>query len=94
MIDLIRNKYSSKKPLFHIYSQGNIKAFKDIYKSNDIVFHIDEPIEQTFTSLVLADVLVTSISSLSYTAGILSDGVVYYMPFWHPPLPGWIAMKN
>jgi hypothetical protein len=93
-IDLIRNKYSSKKPLFHIYSQGDIKTFEKIYAADDVVLHIDESIEQTFTSLVLADVLVTSSSSLSYTAGILSDGEVYYMPFWHPALPGWITIEE
>ena len=92
IIDLLRELYSSKSPLFHIYSQGNVEAFNNIFNADDIVFHINESIEQSFTALVLADVLVTSTSSFSYTAGILSEGVVYYFPFWHPPLPNWIAI--
>ena len=57
------------------------------YRSNEN--DINESIEDTFTSLVLADVLVISKSSYSYIAGILSEGIVYYQPFWHSPLPNW-----
>jgi hypothetical protein len=39
--------------------------------------------------MVLADILVTGASSFSYTAGLLSEGIVYYIPFWHAPLPHW-----
>jgi hypothetical protein len=94
IIKNLRNVYSVKKPLFHIYSQGNIESFNSIYTGDDIFFHLNESTEQTFTSLVLADVLVTSRSSFSYTAGILSQGVIYYTPFWHPPLPNWISIST
>lgn len=30
-------------------------------------------------------------SSFSYAAAILSDGVIYYQPFWHPPGDKWIV---
>lgn len=89
IIDSLREIYASKHPKFHIYSQGNINKFKDSFTADDIVLHLDESLEQTFTSLVLADVLVTSPSSLSYTAGLISNGAVYYIRFWHPPLPNW-----
>ena len=93
-IDALREVFSSKKPLFHIYSQGDIEKFENGFKADDIILHIDESIEQTFTSLVMADVLVTSGSSFSYTAGLISDGTVYYLPFWHPPLPHWIPIVD
>jgi hypothetical protein len=56
--------------------------------------HINESVENTFTGMVLADVLVTAASSLSYTAGILSEGIVYYIPFWHVALPHWISINT
>ncbi len=86
--------YIAEQPLFHIYSQGDVTAFENIYKAEDVVLHINESVEQTFASMVLADVLVTTSSSLSYAAGIISEGTVYYIPFWHPPFPGWIVLNQ
>lgn len=93
IIDQLRILYSDKNPLFHLHSQGDKENFKN-YSAPDIVLHLNESTEDSFTEMVLADVLVTSRSSFSYTAGILSQGTVYYMPFWHPPLPGWISLGN
>ena len=91
-IAYLRDVYATEKALFHIYSQGNLETFKKIYTGDDIIFHINESVESTFASMVLADALVTTASSLSYTAGILSEGAIYYIPFWHPPLPSWISL--
>ena len=91
-IQTLRERYLNSNPLFHIYSQGDIEDFKTIYNAPDTVLHINGTLEEIFTSLVLADVLVTGSSSMSYTAGILCDGVVYYTPFWHPPLPHWMPL--
>ena len=93
VINKLRDIYSSKKPLFHLYSQGNIENFK-IFNSQDIVLHLNDSTEDAFTGMVLAEILVTSASSLSYTAGILSEGTVYYIPFWHPPLPNWLSINS
>ena len=93
IISFLRDYYSSEKPLFHIYSQGDTEYFQNNFAGNDIVFHMNESIEQTFASMVFADVLVTGTSSFSYTAGLLSDAQVYYIPFWHPPLPHWIPVN-
>lgn len=78
---------------FHIYSQGDLHYF-ECYNSDDIVLHIDEPLEKTYTDMVLADALVVSPSALSYTAGILSDGIVYYIPHCHKPLNHWIRIDG
>jgi hypothetical protein len=88
VINHIRNNYKNKEILFHIYSQGNIENF-DCYKNEDVVLHIDEELTSTFTGLVAADILVTSASSFSYTAALLTDGEVYYLPFWHKPKKEW-----
>jgi hypothetical protein len=89
IIDQLREKHALKKPIFHIYSQGHLASFQRTFQGADIVLHINEPLEDTFTPMVLADALVMSASSLSYSAALLSDAEVYYMPFWHPPLPSW-----
>ena len=73
-----------KNCVFHFYSQGNKKGFRNfssVFKN--LVFHLDEPLEKSFHEMVIADVLVTSKSSMSYTAALLSDGEIYYKPFWH-----------
>jgi hypothetical protein len=90
-IERIRRDYTGKDLLFHIYSQGDIKNF-DIYKAEDVVLHINQDLSSTFIELVASDVLVTSFSSLSYIAGYLTNGVVYYHPFWHPPRSKWILL--
>ena len=60
-----------------------------MYISEDTTLHINEDITTTFTGMVASNILITSRSSLSYLAGLLTDGVVYYQPFWHPPKKDW-----
>jgi hypothetical protein len=64
---------------FHIFSQNTIDKTK--YNTDDITLHIDEDIKSTFTSLVAADILIASKSALSYCAGLLTNGKVYFLPF-------------
>jgi hypothetical protein len=90
-INNLRSLYDEEEVLFHIYSQGNINSF-DLYKNDDVVFHIDEDLCETFIGLVGANVLVTSASSFSYIAAILSDADIYYLPFWHKPKSDWISL--
>lgn len=76
--------------LFHIYSQGSPDNF-NMYKNSDVVLHLNESLFDTFTGLVAADILVTSASSFSYVAALISDGKIYYKSFWHAPSPRWIV---
>lgn len=79
-----------QKPLkFHIYSQGIPISFNE-YMADDVVLHLNESIQDTFTGFVFADILVTSQSSFSYVGALLSSGIVYYQKFWHPPLNHWV----
>ena len=61
-----------------------------ILQKEDVIFHLDEDICKTFTELVAADILLTSPSSLSYVAALISDGEIYYKQFWHKPRSNWI----
>lgn len=92
-IHQLRILYAPQNPQFHVYSQGDAEHFT-LYEAPDVVLHLNESVEDTFTAMVLADVLVASASSLSYTAGLLSEGIVYYVPFWHAPLPHWISIDT
>jgi hypothetical protein len=56
--------------------------------------HLDESVEAAFSGLVFADALITSASSFSYVAAMLTDGVVYYKKFWHKPSMKWIIGDN
>jgi len=93
IINKLRAKYSSRNPLFHIYSQGDIENF-DMYHAPDVILHLNESVEDTYLPLVLADVLVTGRSSFSYTAGYLSDGIVYYNSYMHAALPHWTPVEK
>jgi hypothetical protein len=89
IMNKIRNVNKDKDLLFHIYSQGNLQNFLDL-NNTDVLFHLNENIEDTFIGLVAANILVISPSSLSYVAGLISDGIIYYKPFWHSPRENWI----
>ena len=87
-MNLIRNRYSDKNLLFHVYSQGSETDFQELAGS-DTIFHLNEKVLNTFTDLIFADILVTCRSSFSYLAALFSNNDIYYLPFWHPPLSHW-----
>lgn len=92
-MSLLRNVLrEAPKPLqFHIYSQGTPDMFAD-FEAPDVVLHLNGPPDTGFLGLVYADALVTSISSYSYVAALLSKGVIFYTPFWHPPRAHWYSL--
>src|SRR3990167_3383993 len=86
IMNKIKTKYTNA--CFHIYSQVDpaiatkktkcISNF-DIYKKKfSAKLHLDKSIEETFHAMVMADILVTSDSSFSYAAALLSEGEIYY----------------
>ena len=63
--------------------------------------HIVDDLIQTFSSLVMADVLVLANSAFSYVAGLYNSGTVYYIYAKkgsfvgnRKPLPSWIALHT
>ncbi len=78
--------------VFHIYSEGSTEEFSDLYNyEKSIILHINESPFTTFHHMVFADILVTSKSSFSYSAALLSRGIKIYIPFWHRSLHDWIV---
>ena len=92
VIQRIRETYDFPMQ-FHIYSQGDLSMFSR-YIAPDTVFHLNEDLISTFVAFVAADILVTSFSSYSYIAAFLSDGIIYYHPFWHPPMKHWMVCER
>jgi len=86
-----------KKPIrIFIYSQGNINDFDEFLniEYGEINLKIDDDMFTSFLGLAAADVLIMSPSSFSYIAGFLSEGEIYYYPFWHNPASFWQIPKN
>ncbi len=92
---VLQEKYKTenKSCLFHIFSQGSEESFHQ-YRAFPIQFHLDEDVFDTFKHLVFADALVLSASSFSYVAGLLSNGIIIYKPFWHPPRKHWFTLSS
>jgi hypothetical protein len=73
---------------FHVYSEGSEDDLGAI--RNRAEMHLDGDVFDCLHSLISADIFVMAKSSFSYTAALLSRGVVIYTPFWHSPLQQWI----
>ena len=63
--------------VFSIYSQGVRESFELFEDDARISLHLNEALNATFSQMVRADVLIMARSSLSYTAGLLSEGEVW-----------------
>jgi hypothetical protein len=83
--------YADKDIQFHIYSEGSPDEF-NCFQSENTILHLNEDVRTTFIGLITSQVLVQSKSSFSYVAGLLSNGTVYHIPFWHPPKSSWILL--
>lgn len=88
IMNKIRKNYHNIQ--FHLYSQGEVSQFEDLI-NDDVDFHLNADIIDSFIGMVAANILVISPSSLSYVAALVSDGIVYYKPFWHNPKKEWIV---
>ena len=90
-IRMLTETYKNKDILFHIYSEGCADEFA-CFKMDNCILHLNEDVKFTFIGLITADVLIQAKSSFSYVAGLLSHGIVYYIPFWHIPSSSWILL--
>lgn len=76
-----------------ICSQGKPEDFGNLCEMAEL--HLNGNIFDDFNRLVQSDILFMAKSSFSYCAGLLSEGIVVYEPFWHQPLREWhVAGKN
>ena len=98
----IRETYMKLNPenriQYHIYSQGTEIKFVELCKheviGEDVILHLNDTNEDTFIGMTLADILVTSASSYSYTAAFFCDGDIYYTDFWHKPCSWWNKLEK
>ena len=86
LITSLKKIYPSYKIVIH--SEGKISDFDDLISDN-VYFKLNEDVRKTFHAMVTSNVLVTSISSLSYSAAILNTNTIFYVPFMHAPLRKW-----
>lgn len=88
---------SKKKPIrIYIYSQGDEEEFNELkeIEYGEVILKINNDMFESFIGMVGADVLILSASSYSYIAAFLSDGDIYYYPFWHNPSKKWNIKNN
>lgn len=82
-ISAIETNYPSLN--IYIFSEGHPDDFTGLRAT----LCLNTDIQETFHSLVCAQVLVMSKSTFSYTSAILNDNTVYYMDFCHKKLDHW-----
>ena len=78
----------------NVFSQGDHSEFEYLSMLENVRLFLDEDLFMTFDSLVASDILITSKSSFSYVAALLSNNIILYEPFWHPPLKSWLSLND
>lgn len=91
IIQMLKDTYPNRTITIH--SEGHLDDFKDLI-SEGVNFRLNEPIVVSFHCMVMANVLVTAKSGFSYSAAILNQNKVYYMPFWHKALDEWTVLTS
>jgi hypothetical protein len=93
-VPLIRY-FKKKYPNYSIciYSQGKLEDFRELQMSG-VSFDLNSETTRVFHSFVQAKILVTAKSAFSYTAALLSDNIVYFMPFKFFPLKHWRVIPD
>jgi len=95
VINFLRNKYDKNYKIV-IFSQGKKSEFQEIIDLNDlnINFHLDGDWRIAHYSLVRAPIMVCSISEFAWTAGLLSEGIVYRNErMFRKPLRSWKKLE-
>lgn len=65
------------------------EQFEDFEAFGKTSVHLDLSVPMAVHMMVMADVLITSQSSLSYAAAMHNTGKVYAIQFWHKTLRDW-----
>lgn len=91
IIQSLKEKYPNFK--ISIFSEGKLSDF-EILHSDNVYFHLNEDIRETFHSLVSSKILVMANSSFSYSSALLNKNMIYYSDFWHDPLNHWLNINT
>jgi hypothetical protein len=95
-IRVIKEKYPDKKIV--ICSQGGAAMFEEIRRLfPDVVIDLQNDPLRHFNILVASDVLLPSLSSFSFIAGLLNKNTVindiyHLFKFWHKPPLKWVSI--
>lgn len=74
-----------------IFSEGKRNDFGVFNKFNPVLC-INEDALDTMHLMINQDILIMAKSSFSYIAAIISEGIIFYEPFWHSSLKDWINL--
>ncbi len=91
-IDQLHRMLASYEHEIHVFSEGSEEDFGPI--RDRAIMHLNGDVFECLHGLIHADILVMAKSSFSYTAALLSRGIVIYNPFWHAPLQQWIPSNQ
>lgn len=84
----LNHQYSSYDPLIRVFSQSGAEPLERYLPQNAELI-LDPDVFSTLRHLASADVLALGKSSLSFVAGVLAKGPVFFERFWHSNLPSW-----
>jgi hypothetical protein len=90
IIEEIKSNHVGNPLKFYIFSEGKDEDFLN-FNDKSIELRLNESIKNTFSGLVHADILVTSASSFSYVAALLSTNIIYAKSFWHKNASHWLT---
>ena len=77
----------------NLYTNGSDDDMMDI-KSIGINIYNKLPALETLCMLINSDILVTTKSTFSYMAGMISNGLVFYENYTHPAPKKWIKLDS
>lgn len=84
LMDIILEATPGESVVFHLFSQGTPDGFEPLVSYEDVRLHLDVDQYNTFHNMACADILVTSPSSFSFKAGMLTPGLkLARYPWWH-----------
>ena len=97
VMQAIQSVYRFAPIHFMLLSEGEPAHFQDIVSAvpGSVTLNLNGHALLAFHAMVDADVLVTAVSSLSYSAGLLSSGLVLAQPVPQmPPLGTWLSYRS
>lgn len=84
LMQLITEALPDEQVVFHLFSQGAPEGFEPLQKFSNVRLHLDVDQYNTFHNMACADILITSPSSFSFKAGMLTPGLkLTRHPWWH-----------
>jgi hypothetical protein len=74
IINNIRQTCTYKKNIFHIISEGKHDDFKK-FEGDDLIFHLNEPVKDSYIYMVMSNTLIISQSAFGYVAALLNENL-------------------